>query len=288
MEKKKSKLKAGLKSKLEEMKEKIEKPKGRRSHAGGLSARLDHLIQFQDYDEEREAARRRHLRRAALLGAGAGATVQGGASHLLLRKSVGLGLRESLPITAIAGAKGAVLGSALGLGAGLVTRPKRRKIEELSAKLDDLIEFQPKPYSREILESAWRRVNKPSRVTLGAMLRRHGEHRNPPTMLFRMKKNWLKGLKKVALLAKLDDLIYFQDPRPRNPLGEFTGQPQGPDPNAMEQTYRSGLRRGVLEGVGTASAGAAAGALSGLAAKELATKIRLFRRTKGASKIITP
>lgn len=40
------------------------------------------------------------------------------------------------------------------------------------------------------------------------------------------------------LSSKLDDIITFADPRPRNPLGEFTNQEGGPDANAMATVYK--------------------------------------------------
>jgi hypothetical protein len=60
--------------------------------------------------------------------------------------------------------------------------------------------------------------------------------------------------------SMLDDVLEFADPRPRNPLGEFTGQEEGPDPNAMAKVYNA-KRLGIEEGAGAATAGAVAGPL---------------------------
>lgn len=92
-------------------------------------------------DSDNSEERRRYLKRAALLGTGVGAAAYGGPAYLSLRR-LGLARKESGVIAGVGGAKGAVVGAGLGLGAGLLTRPKRKSIEELSAKLDRLIEFE--------------------------------------------------------------------------------------------------------------------------------------------------
>jgi hypothetical protein len=56
---------------------------------------------------------------------------------------------------------------------------------------------------------------------------------------------------------RLDRIINFADPRPRNPLGEFTGQEEGPNPNDMAKVYQTGNRTGIAEGAGATAAGAA-------------------------------
>ncbi len=68
-------------------------------------------------------------------------------------------------------------------------------------------------------------------------------------------------------------LIQLADPRPRNPLGEFSDQQDGPSSDAMDITYRkSGLGKVATEGaVAGASGAAGAGALS-LVRKALAAR----------------
>lgn len=95
------------------------------------------------------------------------------------------------------------------------------------------------------------------------------------------------GLSKFRFIsAALDDLIQFEDPRPRNPLGEFTGQEEGgPDPNAMVKTYRiapnqpgmapnkGGGGPGIFGASGLAVIGGAGGALGSAGAKGALSKI---------------
>lgn len=284
---KKPTFKKGLKSKLAELKETRYKHRVKK-----LSSKLDAVtelngrgkeIQFQDYDPDVEAARRRHVLRTTLIGTGAGAAAFGGPAYQMLRKGLHVPKREAAAIAGLSALKGASVGTATGLGVGLFTRPERRRVEELSARLDDLIEFQPKPYSKAILESSWRNVNKPSRQTLGNILRRHGEYRNAPTTVFR-KRSWiLEGLKKVALTSILDDLINFQDPRPRDRLGQFEQQGEGgPDPNAMVRTYRTAPPKspGLLNISGTAALVGASGTGGGLAVKALADQIKQLRKVR--------
>lgn len=85
-----------------------------------------------------------------------------------------------------------------------------------------------------------------------------------------------------ALSAKLDSILFEgSDPRPRNNLGEFSGNQEGaPDPNAMNIVYRQGQRRGLLEGGAAAVAGGAGGAIGGGAVKELFEKIKNFKGRK--------
>lgn len=268
------------------------------------------MIQFQTA-EEIDAARRKHLERTTLIGGTAGAAALGVPTYLLNQS---LGPKWAAGIGALHGIKGGLAGGAAGLGVGLLTRPKRPKIEEynrrnellekLSAKLDDLIEFQKK-YPSAVLESVWRNLKKPSRRTLGGILRRSGKGKMP-TMVFRglhtapVEESFEKAavathsqpipprpVKYRYLSGKLDDLIQFQDTRPRNPEGEFTSQQQGPDPNAMEKTYRSGLHRGILEGGVTAAIGGTSGVLATSAAKNIAARIRTLRKGK-ISRIIKP
>lgn len=92
----------------------------------------------------------------------------------------------------------------------------------------------------------------------------------------------------------LDDLIQFQtDPRPRNNLGEFSGQQEGgPDPNAMYQTYRvapntpgmapnkSNSGKMLAEGGALALVGGAAGAAGGHGYKSLAAWVKKTARAR--------
>lgn len=92
------------------------------------------LIKFDSDD------RIRHLRRTALIGAGAGALAHGGASYLLTRPW-GLGKYGAIG----GGLKGAALGGATGLAIGAITRSKNKNRQELSNMIDGLLEFKSKP-----------------------------------------------------------------------------------------------------------------------------------------------
>ena len=80
------------------------------------------------------------------------------------------------------------------------------------------------------------------------------------------------------------DTILFADPRPRNPLGEFSGSEEGPNPAAIAAVYKQpgALKQNLIEGaaggVGFAGATAAVSGLKGLANK-LRTK-KLSARDK--------
>lgn len=207
----------------------------------------------------------------------------------------------------------------------------------LSAKLDELIELALPPgskYPLPVLESSWRRWKKPSRKTLGGVLRRHDPRSPIPTMVFRdqphmfaakgpnvshlwknMTKDTEKGLniikRKKAVLArkaakkrkpweqlsaKLDQVISFADPRPRNPQGEFSPQGEGgPDPNAMATVYKMPQQQGMGIGrtAGAALAGGALGATGGNIAKAGWTGVaeaikKLAAKRKGVSRIVHP
>lgn len=79
--------------------------------------------------------------------------------------------------------------------------------------------------------------------------------------------------KRRELSAIQQHLIEF-DPRPRNGLGEFSGQQGGPSGAAMDVTYRSGLANAAMEGAAGGVAGA--GALSAI--DMLRNKLRGVRR----------
>jgi hypothetical protein len=68
--------------------------------------------------------------------------------------------------------------------------------------------------------------------------------------------------RRQEMSALLDRLITFADPRPRNPLGQFSPQEGGPDPNAMATTYKAPQAQGGL-GVGKAAGAALAGGALG-------------------------
>jgi hypothetical protein len=88
------------------------------------------------------------------------------------------------------------------------------------------------------------------------------------------------GNNRQNYIAKLDRLIQFQDPRPRNKLGEFTGsQEGGPDPNAMFRTYQNpGPRLGSI--AASAAIGGAAGTAAGEGVKHGIEKIKALRKVK--------
>lgn len=79
---------------------------------------------------------------------------------------------------------------------------------------------------------------------------------------------------KQELSAWLDDIIEFADPRPRNPLGEFTNQEGGPDANAMATVYKMPQAHPQHEGpgipklAGAALIGGALGQVGGNIGKE--------------------
>lgn len=230
-----------------------------------------------------------------------------------------------------------------------------KKQNLLSAKLDELINFAAAKYAtkypKEVLESSWRRLAKPSRKTFGSMLKRHDPRGRLPQMIFRdlhgpktqqfsVLDTIIEGAKAAgkgllsyvrqypvasaagagvlgAALARkqkqkqtvivntpranqlsvlLDDVIAFQDPRPRNLQGEFAPQGSGgPDPNAMATVYKMPQPQGsgIAQGAGAALVGGALGAVggnigkTGWAASRRAIK-HLAARRKGVSTIIHP
>jgi len=120
---------------------------------------------------------------------------------------------------------------------------------QLSSRLDDMIQFRE--YPKTVLQSSWRKWKKGSAVTKGVK----SVGTSPLGLAARKNQNQLltyrsltphiediaHGLSKFRFISgQLDDLIQLgSDPRPRNNLGEFSGQEEGgPDPNAMVKTYR--------------------------------------------------
>jgi hypothetical protein len=145
---------------------------------------------------------------------------------------------------------------------------------QLSAKLDELIELAD--YPKEVLQSSWRKIKKPSAKTMRKIRKGEGEALSTYRKLTPHVEDISNGLKKFRFIsAELDELIEFQtDPRPRNPLGEFSGNEEGgPDPNAMVKTYRiapaqSGIAPsksgpGILGASGLTVLGGAGGAIGG-------------------------
>jgi hypothetical protein len=83
--------------------------------------------------------------------------------------------------------------------------------------------------------------------------------------------DWMLRQNTQTMGAWIDDIINFADPRPRNPLGEFTGQEGGPDPNAMASVYKmpppqNGI--GIPKLAGAALVGGALGQIGGNIGKE--------------------
>jgi hypothetical protein len=78
-----------------------------------------------------------------------------------------------------------------------------------------------------------------------------------------------RSLLSGSFSARLDQLLEFADPRPRNPLGEFTGSSEGvPDPNTMVKTYAQKATDAAVGGAAGAVGGATAGA-GGAALKKI-------------------
>lgn len=165
---------------------------------------------------------------------------------------------------------------------------------QLSAKLDHLIQFADIKYPKAVLQSSWRQIKKPSTKSLltggpGKL----GDSLQHQIMKSRLKstvgkhvEDIAKGLERFRFISgKLDELIQFgSDPRPRNPLGEFSGQQEeGPNPNSMVKTYRIAPAQtgvaphkngpGVLGASGLTVLGGAGGALGAQGAKSALAKI---------------
>ncbi len=163
---------------------------------------------------------------------------------------------------------------------------------KLSEKLDHLIQFQEPPIR-------WlhrvKGVKSIGTSPLGMAVRKNQNQRVGLNKLSKHMEDIAKGLEKFKFMSgKLDDLIQFgTDPRPRNPLGEFTGQEEGPNPNAMVKTYREAPAQpdvapnkkspvpGLAAAGGLAVLGGAGGELGGKAAKGALSKIgAALKRTR--------
>jgi hypothetical protein len=94
------------------------------------------------------------------------------------------------------------------------------------------------------------------------------------------KRPFTMGFEHFKLSSKLDDLINFSDPRPRNPLGEFANQQEGvADPNSMATTYKSGITKGIGL-TGAAVLGGAGGTAGSSLVKALIEKAKKARLKK--------
>lgn len=104
----------------------------------------------------------------------------------------------------------------------------KQSITDLSVKVDELIQMGDYPI--QVVRSVVKKY-KPSPKTIKRL--------TPPPKTIRILGPLGKPAKKAALFNLLENLIEFQtDPRPRNNLGEFTGQEEGgPNPNSMYRTY---------------------------------------------------
>lgn len=151
-------------------------------------------------------------------------------------------------------------------------------------------------YPAEVLQSVWRKLKKPRKLSPMAQSFHGGEYHDDP--------KWVnKDIKKArrdveGLSARLDDMIQFADPRPRNPLGEFSPQGEGgPSPNAMATVYKTPQQQSggpsLIQGGGAALVGGALGAVGGnvgktaWAASRKAIK-QLAAKRKGVSRIVRP
>jgi hypothetical protein len=153
---------------------------------------------------------------------------------------------------------------------------KGKRITELIAKLNELIELE---YPKEVKESVWRRLKKPSKEFLeklktgNDLIRKYKIGPSVQHMVDKLKKP------RPRLSAIQQDLIELADPRPRNNLGEFRPQAEGaPDPNAMYQTYRQPKQRGISGDIAAATLASplvGGGAMGGgLAVKELVKRLK--------------
>jgi hypothetical protein len=171
--------------------------------------------------------------------------------------------KEKVSAVAKYGATAGLVGGG-GLAAGaLLASGRKQEEEQFSIKFA----IPPKAYPEAVMKTVWNKIKKPSRKTFGQIMRRHDPRSPIPTMVFRNQAHMLS--------AKLDELISFAaDPRPRNPLGEFSPQNSGgPDPNAMATVYKmpqlQPQQQGGLPGsAATLLAGGALGAVGASAGKQ--------------------
>jgi hypothetical protein len=167
---------------------------------------------------------------------------------------LGLGLARDWRLATALGVRGAIRGGAVGAGLGALTY-RRKQVQELSNKLDDLIRF----------DAASENIER---------IKEHAQRESAKTALELVYEKLLKSEKpRVRLSSKLDELIEFQDTRPRSPVtGEFQPQGEGgPSPNAMATVYKAPQpdqgRMGAGKFAGAALAGGALGAIGAQAGK---------------------
>lgn len=142
------------------------------------------------------------------------------------------------------------------------------KVKGFSSKLDGLIEFEGEDEDETV-----QKIRDNTKDVIGKVA-------GPNALESLLKKVKVRGYR---LSAKLDDLLHFDDPRPRNALGEYSQQQEGvADPNTMHKTYgtiKQGLSLGGAAAVGGAGAlaGSSAAKATGRAVKNLYNKIRESR-----------
>jgi hypothetical protein len=87
-----------------------------------------------------------------------------------------------------------------------------------------------------------------------------------------------RGAHKMSARDRLSDIIQLGDPRPRNPLGEFSGEEEGPNPTSVAMVYKQPQMGNAARDIAIGGAGglAAEGAKTGL--KALAGKLKKIRK----------
>lgn len=139
------------------------------------------------------------------------------------------------------------------------------KSSQMSALLDDLIQFA----RGDIYKRETGNVYIPPRHSKMGFIGKSMRYRtvDPKSAAENLREaKWLNKVRKLKF-SVIDQLINFADPRPRNPLGEFTSQQGGPDPNAMATTYKMPQAQPQQQGLtmgkaaGAAIAGGALGSI---------------------------
>lgn len=101
------------------------------------------------------------------------------------------------------------------------------------------------------------------------------------TALKKLRKGLVKApvslLNGLSARDQLTSIIQFADPRPRNDLGMFSGQEEGPNPNEIDSVYKQPARTIGQNLAGGAVAGVGAAA-SGTAVKALFEKVKRARK----------
>jgi hypothetical protein len=151
-------------------------------------------------------------------------------------------------------------GGLVGGGLGAITY-RKKKVQELSQRLDDLIQFDAEGNIERLKE--------------------HAKREGTKTALESVYEKLLKSDRpRIRLSSRLDDLITFtSDPRPRDLQGQFESPGDGgQNPNAMATVYKQPQpeRMGAGKFAGAALAGgalAAVGAQAGKAGWQQAAKM---------------